>query len=134
MKADFVVTTYLEKKMGFLFEDKILTEAHFFSHEAKIGSICTATVDKVVPTVDAAFLNGPEGQVFFYPLKENEGRHIFLRNREEGKRTGLRPGDVLLVQVSAEAQKKKQAAATSRLSLTSDLVIVNLTGQAGTSK
>ena len=134
MKADFVVTTYLEKKMGFLFEDQILTEAHFFSREAEIGSICTATVDKVVPTVDAAFLTGPEGQVFFYPLKENEGRHIFLRNREEKRRTGLRPGDVLLVQVIAEAQKKKQAAATSRISLTSDMVIVNRTGQVGTSK
>ena len=134
VKADFVVTKYLEKKMGFLFEDQNLTEARFYSDDLILGSICTATVDKIVPSVDAAFLNGPDGQIFFYPLKENEGRHLILRRRGEKENAPLRPGDTLLVQVSGEAQKKKLAATTARLSLYSDAVIVNLTGEIGISK
>ena len=134
MKADYVVTTYEEKKMGFLFEDQLLTEARFFSGVEQVGGICTATVSKIVPSVDGAFLDGPDGQVFFYPLRENVDSRILLRRRGEAAEKELRPGDCLPVQVTAEAQKKKQASVTSKLSLASDGVIVNLTGQVGVSK
>ena len=134
MKADYVVTTYEEKKMGFLFEDQRLTEARFFSGVEQVGSICTTTVSKIVPSVDAAFLEGPEGQMFFYPIRENAASRILLRRRGEGAEKELRPGDCLPVQVTADAQKKKQASVTSKLSLSSDGIIVNLTGQVGVSK
>ena len=66
MKADFVYTKYAEKKMGFLFVDHSLTEALFFSDDEMLGSICTATGTKRVPTMGAGFREGPEGLVLFY--------------------------------------------------------------------
>ena len=134
MKADYVVTTYKEHKMGFLFENSDLTEARLFSDAELVGSICTATVDKIVPTMDAAFLTGPDGLTFFYHLKENDGRHIVLRRRGRGKDREIAVGDTILVQVSAEAQKKKQAEATAKLELAGDCIIANRTGQVGISK
>lgn len=134
MKADYVVTTYKEHKMGFLFENSDLTEARLFSDAELVGSICTATVEKIVPTMDAAFLTGPEGLTLFYHLKENEGSHIILRRRGRGKDRGIAVGDTILVQVSAEAQKKKQAEATAKLELAGDCIIANRTGQVGVSK
>ncbi len=134
MKADFVVTSYESKKMGFLFVDQALTDALFFSDVTQMGGICTATVSKLVPTIGAAFLDGPDGQVYFYQLKENEGRHRILRKRGNRNPGGISVGDTLLVQVSKDAQKGKQAEATANLSLTGDTVIVNCAGQAGISK
>lgn len=141
MKADFVYTEYSEKKMGFLFVDHSLTEALFFSDDEMLGSICTATVTKIVPTMGAAFLEGPEGLVLFYQLKENEGRHRILRKRGS-KKNGMIPGryeqisvgDTILVQVSATPQKGKQAEASANLSLKNDAVVVNCSGQVGISK
>ncbi len=133
MKADIVYTTYKDQKMGFLFEDSNLTEALFFSEEEKVGSICTATVEKIIPTMGAAFLAGPEGEPLFYQLKENEGRHVILRKQRKSA-DEIAVGDVLLVQIQAEAQKKKQASATADLSLTGELVIVNRSNQVGVSR
>ncbi|MCR4837703.1 MAG: ribonuclease E/G [Eubacterium sp.] len=143
MKADVVVTTYRDTKMGFLFEDMNLTEAQFFCGQETVGSICTATVEKIVPAMDAAFLRGPDGIVLFYQLKENQGQHIILRDRVFGSNPGqgkrrrsgeIAVGDTLLVQIHAEAQKNKQAAATAKLSLTGDVVVVNRSGVIGLSK
>lgn len=121
--------------MGFLFEDMNLTEALFFCSRDSVGSICTATVDRVIPLIDAAFLSGPDGIPLFYQLKENRGRHIILRNTKKNRIQGeISVGDTLLVQIQSEAQKQKQMAATARLSLTGDAVVVNLDGTVGLSK
>ena len=136
-KLDYIYTTYDDKKMGFLFEDMCLTEAHFFScsedePRQRTGEICTAVVDKVIPAIDGAFLIGPEQTPLFLRLSDLNGREILLRKRKKGN--ALVPGDVLLVQISAEAQKKKQFEATVNLSLNGDHVIVNRTGTIGISK
>ncbi|MBR0146627.1 MAG: ribonuclease E/G [Eubacterium sp.] len=133
MKADIVVTNYNNAKMGFLFEDNNLTEAHFFCDTEMVGSICTAVVEKIVPTIGAAFLAGPDGMPIFYQLKENAGRHIILRKQRKTN-DEIAAGDVLLVQIESEAQKKKQVAATADISLTGDVVIVNRSGNVGISK
>ena len=134
VKADVVVATYSGTKTGFLFEDSNLTEARLFLENETVGSICTATVEKILPSLDAAFLMGPEGMPLFYRLKENQGYHIRLRKRKDTGGDGISVGDTLLVQIESEAQKKKQASATAHLSLAGDVVIVNRTGQIGISK
>ncbi len=139
MKLDYVYTIYREKKMGFLFEDMRLTEAHFFymkedEPESRMGDICTAVVEKVVPAIDGIFLDGPDNIKMFMHLQDSAGRELILRRR--GRRNGreIRTGDTVLVQVTADAQKNKQYEASFNLSLTGDSIIVNRTGQAGVSK
>ena len=136
-KLDYIYTTYDNKKMGFLFEDMCLTEAHFFScpenePKQRTGEICTAVVDKVIPAIDGAFLIGPEQTPLFLRLSDMNGREILLRKRKKGN--VLVPGDVLLVQISAEAQKKKQYEATVNISLNGSYVILNRTGTIGISR
>jgi len=139
MKLDYVYTIYREKKMGFLFEDMRLTEAHFFymkedEPESRMGDICTAVVEKVVPAIDGIFLDGPDNIKMFMHLQDSAGKELILRRR--GRRNGreIRTGDTVLVQVTADAQKNKQYEASFNLSLTGDSIIVNRTGQAGVSK
>jgi len=117
--------------MGFMLEDMRLTEAHFFSCETRVGEICTALVDKILPSLDGAFLIGPEDQPMFLRLSECKGKEIILRRRGSRKDAPLSVGDTVLVQVSADAQKNKQTEATADLSLAGELVIVNRTGVIG---
>ena len=117
--------------MGFMLEDMRLTEAHFFSCETRVGEICTALVDKILPSLDGAFLIGPGDQPMFLRLSECKGKEIILRRRGSRKEAPLSVGDTILVQVSADAQKNKQTEATADLSLAGELVIVNRTGVIG---
>ena len=137
MKLDYVYTLYREKKMGFLFEDGVLTEAHLFCEEenaSRVGEICTAVVERVVPAIDGVFLIGPEGRKLFMHLKDEQQKIILLRRRSRTGNVPLKAGDTLLVQITADAQKQKLYEATSRLTLTGETVIVNRTGQIGISK
>ena len=134
MRLDYVYTVYLEKKMGFLFEDGVLTEAHLFCDEeaaSRVGEICTAVVERVVPAIDGIFLTGPEGRKLFMHLKDEQQKIILLRKRNN---VPLKAGDTILVQITADAQKQKLYEATSKLTLTGETVIVNRTGQIGISK
>ena len=117
--------------MGFMLEDMRLTEAHFFSCETRVGEICTAMVDKILPSLDGAFLIGPGEKPMFLRLSESEGKEIILRRRGTRKDKPLSAGDTVLVQISADAQKNKQVEATVNLSLVGELVIVNRTGVIG---
>lgn len=132
MKLDYVYTTYENKTMGFLFEDLCLTEAHFYSGESRVGEICTAKVEKVLPAVDAAFLIGPDQIRLFLPLKESEGKIRILRRR--GGPQSLTPGDTVLVRIIADAQKNKLCRVSAELELTGEKVLVNLDHQVGISK
>ena len=139
MKLDYVYTIYRGKKMGFLFEDMHLTEAHFFymeedEPESRIGDICTAVVEKVVPAIDGIFLDGPDNIKLFMHLQDSAGRELILRRRGRRKGAEIRTGDTVLVQITADAQKNKQYEASFNLSLTGDSIIVNRTGQTGVSK
>ena len=135
MKLDYVYTTYKEQKMGFLFEDMHLTEAHFFCvGNSRAGEICTAMVEKVVPAIDGVFLEGPDKCKLFLHISDSEGKILRLRSRGTRKENELKTGDVVLVQITADAQKNKQYEASFNLSLTGEAVIVNRTGQIGVSK
>ena len=117
--------------MGFMLEDMCLTEAHFFSHGTRVGEICTAVVDKILPSLDGAFLIGPGDKPIFLRLSECRGKEIILRRRGKRKDAPLSVGDTVLVQISADAQKNKQYEASVNLSLVGEMVIVNRTGVIG---
>ncbi|MBR3539578.1 MAG: ribonuclease E/G [Eubacterium sp.] len=159
MRMDYIYTVYQKRKMGFLFEDRALTEAHFFfmrddnmadgtsgmrmdpqrdkiplqpDQVSRVGEICTAVVERVIPAIDGVFLTGPEGRKLFMHLADEQRKAIILRKRGNGN--GIKPGDTLLVQITADAQKQKLYEASSNLALSGESVIVNRTGQIGISK
>ncbi len=144
MKLDYVYTTYENKKMGFLFEDMRLTEAHFFACDDHVGEICTAVVEKILPAIDGIFLVGPDRMKIFMHLEESKDRLIRLRKREkEGlaeKGAGrnpdrtLRVGDTVVLQITQARQKGKNYGASAELSLRGENLLIDRSGKVGISK
>ncbi len=131
MKATLVITTYQKIKFSFLLEDGKLVEAHPFQDSSILGNVYTASVMKVIPSIDAAFLDAGTGDTLYYPIAENAENVAYSRH---GKKNHPCAGDCMIVQVSREAMKTKKASCTSDIILTGEYVVVNRTGKFGISK
>ena len=131
MQATYVLTEYEDKLMGFLFEEKKLIKANYFSKEDTLGNVYSAKVVDLVPGIGAAFIDAGLEDRLYYPLKENDGRHLFIRH---GKKYELRPGDEILVQIQKSQIKTKKAEAASDISYTGIYLVVNRSGKINVSK
>lgn len=77
-----------------------------------IGDIYIGRVEKVIPSINAAFIEIAKGVSCYYPLKE-VGTAIFTKKMSQKT---ICEGEELLVQVLKEAAKTKQATVTSNIS------------------
>ncbi len=125
-----VITKYHGCKMGFVFEDMILTNTHLFSDESKVGNIYTARVDKKILNIDAAFLDIGESDPVYYQISEFKNRHIKLHG---SKSDDLKTGGTILVMIDKDAAGTKKGVATADISLSGNDVIVNTSGSIGVS-
>lgn len=85
-----------------------------------LGDIYIGRVEKVVPSLNAAFIEIAPGVPCYYPLKEACSA-VFT------KKIGKKPlcvSEELLVQINREAQKSKQASVTSKLSFKGNYCVV----------
>lgn len=127
-----VIGDYDHQKMGFLMEDSRLVETVNVSGDSILGNIYTARVVKIVKTIEAAFLDAGLGDTFYYSLKDNEKRHIFVRHMSNTDK--VCEGDILLVQVAREAVKTKKAEASANIEFIGKNVVINRLGVIGVSK
>lgn len=79
-----------------------------------IGNIYVGLVKKIVPSIQAAFVEVADGQNGYYSLEENR-HHFFL---DQGKHDRVKEGDLLLVQVERDPVKTKLMVLTARINLT----------------
>lgn len=77
----------------------------------ELGDIYIGRVDKVVPSINAAFIDIAPGVSCYYPLKGND-KAIFTK--KIGKKA-ICEGEELIVQVDKEGIKSKQASVTSNI-------------------
>ncbi len=89
---------------------------------SKIGALYIAKVKNVVKNIDACFVEIANGEICFLPLKD--AIYAFLVNRKFDGR--LLEGDEVLVQVTRDAQKNKQASVTAHISLSNDYFAISL--------
>ena len=82
--------------------------------ESLIGNIYVGRVNKVIPGIQAAFVDVGDGLTGYYSLTDNR-QHIYL---SEGKHDRLKEGDLILVQVERDPVKTKMMVLTCRLNLT----------------
>ncbi|MBQ8815079.1 MAG: ribonuclease E/G [Lachnospiraceae bacterium] len=82
--------------------------------ESLIGNIYVGRVNKVVPGIQAAFVDVGDGLTGYYSLTDNK-THIYLSS---GKHDRLKEGDLILVQVERDPVKTKMMMLTGRLNLT----------------
>ena len=123
MKAKFVITNAACGHTAYIYEDELLSEVHPFSDEAETGSIYVAVVDNIVENLNAAFLRGENGEILYYSLEENEGKHIFIKH---GNKSKVRKGDWLLVQKIKATKGNKRAQATADISLKGRYAVIKI--------
>lgn len=81
---------------------------------SQIGNIYVGIVKKIVPGIQAAFIEVGDGQNGYYSLEENK-HHLFL---SPGNHDRVKEGDLLLVQVERDPVKTKLMVLTARIDLT----------------
>lgn len=112
-----IFTTYRGRKWALLCTDNRLISAEVLPNiPSKIGAIYIGKVKNVVSNIDACFVEITNGELCFLPLKEAQSP--FILNRAYDGR--IKEGDELLVQVTRDAQKTKQASVTAHVSLSND--------------
>ncbi len=79
-----------------------------------IGNIYVGQVKKIVPGIQAAFVEVADGQNGYYSLEENK-HHLFLSPSNHDR---VKEGDLLLVQVERDPVKTKLMVLTARINLT----------------
>lgn len=94
-------------------ENRLLHVSVLDTSTGEIGTIFLGKVKKVVPNIDACFIEIREKELVFLPLSDS--RDACLTNRKSDGR--ILEGDELPVQVVRDALKTKQAAATTKLSI-----------------
>ncbi len=114
-----VLTETDRNKYSFYYEDDRLTELDVQSlskgNTAKIGQIFVGQVKKILPNIQAAFLEYAKGQNGFLPLAD-------LGERKEG----LKCGELLPVQIEKDAVKTKDPVLSTRLAISGFHTVVQL--------
>lgn len=91
----------------------------------RIGAFYIAKIRKVVPNLNACFVEISGGEICFLPLRE--ARRFFRCSQVVNrKNNALCQGDEILIQIVREAQKNKQATVTAHISLTNEAAVIGL--------
>lgn len=105
-------TEHKKHMCALLIQDDRLKAARVLDNPpSKIGAVYIGKVKNVVKNIDACFVEIAGGELCFLPMKATS--HAVLLNRKEDGR--ILEGDELLVQVTRDAQKTKQASVTTKL-------------------
>lgn len=118
-----VFTSYQSRSCALLIQGTRLTAAQFFpASPSKIGAVYIGKIKSISKNIDACFVEIANREVCFLPLKE--AKTPFLLNRSYDGH--LLAGDELLVQVTKDAQKTKQASVTAHISLANEAFAISI--------
>lgn len=129
MDASYVITEINSKRTGFLIENNSLVRACSLCNDSLIGSIYTAKVVNIVPSINAAFLDAGTGDYLYYSLTDNKN-NLFTRHGNTDK---VCVGDELIVQIAKEPMKTKKGVASSNVELNGRYIILNRSSEIGIS-
>lgn len=116
-----LLTHYENMEAAFLLEqDKLVQIMLNSSKSCKIGEIYVGKVKNIVPGISAAFVEFSKGKIGFLPLSDLKTKNV-LNRREADK---LRCGDELLVQISKEPLKTKEATLTTDISFSGKYLVL----------
>lgn len=116
MKQKLVITKQKNNYIVALTDAKRLIEvqAEPSNQTIFVGNIYVGQVKNIVHNINAAFVQVDKNTLCYYSLEENK-HHLFL-NKKAGDE--LKPGDLILVQISREAVKNKAPTCTCYLNFT----------------
>lgn len=108
-----ILTEYAGKACTMLMKKNRLLAVNSIDSASKIDAIYIAKVKNVVKNLDACFVEIADGELCFLPF--SEAQNPWLINRKSDGR--ILQGDELLVQVTRDALKTKQAAVSCQITL-----------------
>lgn len=120
-----IFTTCRKQRAAFLTDMSRMRAAQFFPKEgSKIGAVYIAKVKNMVKNLDACFaeIGGEHKEIVF--LTKKDCAYPFLLNRKWDGR--ILEGDEFPVQIKRDAQKTKQASATTLISLSNEYFALNI--------
>ena len=118
-----IFTEYKQKKCALLISENRLKAAQFFpKNVSKIGAIYVAKVKNVVKNIDAYFVEIENREICFLPKAECQTPYIL--NREFDGR--ILEGDEILVQVTRDPQKTKQASVSTNISISNSYFAIGI--------
>lgn len=114
-----IITQYQEKLCSFLLKKNRLLAVNCLDASSKIGAIYIGKVKNVVKNIDACFVEIADKEICFLPF--SEAKTPYCLNRTFDGR--LVQGDEILVQVTKDALKTKQASVTCNITLQSEYFV-----------
>ena len=116
-----ILTKFKDTEAAFLAEDNRLIQVMLQSNsDCSIGDIYVGRVKNIIPAMQGAFVQFTEHSVGFLPLSETIPRKILNRSDADT----LKCGDEILVQVSKEPLKTKDATLTTDLSFSGKYLVL----------
>ena len=124
MYKKLIITHYQTGILIALFENNEIVELQYEDEKEQslLGNIYVGRVKQVVKNINAAFLSFGEEQTGYYSLTDN--RNPYFLNKK--KNNIPVQGDLILVQVSKEPIKTKDATLTSHINLTGKYAVLTV--------
>lgn len=118
-----LLTTYKERLMVCHMENDRPIRIHFSGQDKfPLGTIVIAKIKKIVPGINAAFVSLGDKDQFFMSLPTNQDNSVMLVNRPyDGT---LKCDDEIVVQVSKQAIKQKQAVVDCHITLSGHFCVL----------
>lgn len=117
-----ILTKYHNKSLALLIADnRLLQVAVFEENASKVGDIYLGKIKNVVRNIEACFVEIEAGELVYLPFSQYD--NVFLVNRTPDGR--ILEGDEILVQITKDPQKTKQASATAQITVTGDYFVFN---------
>lgn len=118
----FIITQLHKIRFLLIYENNDLVECHPLLEEElpRIGNIYIGRVEKVVKNIQAAFIRIDEDNVGYLPL-DSGSAYVLNRQLPKGL-PSIAENDYVLVQVTKEPTKLKQARLTGDIQLTGDYI------------
>lgn len=116
-------TGYRDKMCGlFLRENRLLAAQVMNANKNRIGAVYIGKIKNVVKNIDACFLEISDGEICFLARKDATNP-ILLNRKYDGR---ILEGDEILIQLSREAIKTKQASVTADISLSNEYAAISI--------
>lgn len=121
-----VITKVNETNFLWIYEDDRLVECHPLNQnqDMKIGDIYIGRVEKVVKNIQSAFIRLDSNNVGYLPLDDKP--YIVLNRKLPKGLPSIAESDLILVQVTQEPLKMKQARVTGNISIGGKYIAIDL--------
>lgn len=117
-----LLTNYMSHDLALLISDnRLLHVSVLEQHTGKVGAVYLSKIKNVVKNINACFAEIEGGELVFLPLELC--KNAFIINRPPDGR--ILEGDDILIQITRDALKTKQAAATTEITLTGRYFVMN---------